>query len=65
MVLGKNIFIPSNVKLYDAPKKREFIEKHFEVVVGIDQDHTASFVISESDFKALSMQKEDILVVSE
>lgn len=41
-----------------APKKIEFIEKHFEVIVGIGKDNHAKIYLTQDDIDALNKEAE-------
>ena len=51
--LGKNIFIPADTVLTEAPAKIEHYTKHYEVTIGIGPDHTARLIIDEDSVMAL------------
>lgn len=53
MKLGVKLDIPASAKLITAPIKRVFCSKHYEHIIGIGKDHTASLIIDEDALKEL------------
>ena len=59
MKLEKQIVLKQGLELGDAPKKRTFVEKHFEYEIPIGPDYTASFIISQSALDYLNSSEYD------
>lgn len=57
LTIGRNLLIPSEAKLIDAPSKIEYFGKHYEMVIAIGKHHTASLIISEEALNALNEYK--------
>ena len=55
-VLGKQLIIPASARLQEAPQKTERYGKHYEHLIEIDKDHTASLVIDEEALIALRLR---------
>ena len=53
MKIERRIIIPASAKLIDAPTKIRLYRKHYEVLIGIGNDYTASLIIEEDALKAL------------
>ena len=51
--LGASIYISREAELGCAPVKRLFHSKHYEYIIGIGKDHTASLTIDEDALKEL------------
>ncbi len=49
---AKEILIPVGSVLKSAPTKKTFIEKHYSLLIGLGDDHTAELIISESALKS-------------
>lgn len=54
VTLRRNILIPSNTILESAPTHTRYIEKHFELMIGIGRNHHCKLVISESALRAIN-----------
>jgi hypothetical protein len=60
-ILGKQITIPADTALDSGDiTKVHFVEKTYEIIIGIGNDHTASLYIEESALKALQNDKNKI-----
>lgn len=60
--LGRTLILPSEANLIVAPTEIKYGEKHYELLIGIGKDHTASLLISESALEAMQAYKNDVTV---
>lgn len=59
--LGKTIEIKSTSKLFDAPNTIRLTEKHYDIIIGIDNNNTCRLLISESSLAALRKLKRKLI----
>jgi len=62
LTLKRNIFIPANIILSSAPLERHYIEKHYELIIGIGNNHYATLTISESALRAVNSLEPDVSI---
>ena len=58
MQLNRKIKIKKGSKLLKAPCKIELVGGHYEIIIGIGKDHTASLIISRDALEALNNGEE-------
>lgn len=60
--LGRNILLSSGTIMFQAPVNLTLIAPHYEITIGIGDDHFAKFLISEEAAKALFGIKKDTVI---
>lgn len=58
--LGREIVIPADAKLASGIHSVQFIEKTYELTIGIGKNHTATLFIGEDALKELATYKHEI-----
>lgn len=60
--LGKNVLIPAESILTEAPKKIEFNTPHYDLIIPIGKDHTALLIIDEAALLELHKLNPEIAI---
>lgn len=60
--LGKNILLSVGTTMEEAPVNITLIAPHYEIIIGIGNDHHAKFLISEEAAKALFGVKQNAVI---
>lgn len=60
--LNRNIIIPKGSIFTEGPTKTVYYERHYELLIGIGNDHYAKLVIDEDALRALNLSKPEIAI---
>lgn len=60
--LKREIIIPADTELVSGVSKVVFVEKTYEITIGIGKDHTAVLYIGEEALKELSKYKNELSI---
>jgi hypothetical protein len=63
IALPKSIFIPKGTVLSSGPSVITLHEHHYELIIGIGKDHTATLLISESAMTVLKKIEPEVVII--